>query len=255
MVENLQRYTGCIVNFVGNHQQSKHTTPVYSFTFYPDFSMPGTLFNLAEKQSVANRFVAELRNIDIQKDRMRFRRNLERVGEVLAYEISKTLEYEPVVVDTPLGSTTPMLPSQRIVLATILRAGLPLHQGLLNYFDQADNAFISAYRRQHKDGSFTIQLDYISTPSIEDSILILADPMLATGASVNIALKELMRFGKPAVLHVVTVIASVAGVDAVRRQHPHAHIWAGAVDEELTAKSYIVPGLGDAGDLAYGEKR
>ncbi len=217
--------------------------------------MPGTLFNLAEKQSVANRFVAELRNIEVQKDRMRFRRNLERVGEVLAYEISKTLDYEPTVVETPLGSSTPLLSSQRIVLATILRAGLPLHQGLLNYFDQADNAFISAYRRQHKDGSFTIQLDYVSTPSIEDSVLILADPMLATGASVNIALKEMMRFGKPAVLHVVTVIASVAGVDAVRRQYPYAHIWAGAIDEELTAKSYIVPGLGDAGDLAFGEKR
>ena len=140
--------------------------------------MPDTLFNLAEKKSVANCFVAELRNIEVQKDRMRFRRNLERVGEVLAYEISRTLEYKPVVVDTPLGSATPLLPSQRIVLATILRAGLPLHQGLLNYFDQADNAFISAYRRQHKDGSFTIQLDYISTPSIEDSVLILADPML-----------------------------------------------------------------------------
>lgn len=217
--------------------------------------MSGTLFHLAEKQSVANRFVAELRNIEVQKDRMRFRRNLERVGEVLAYEISKTLKYEPVVVDTPLGTSTPLLPAQRIVLATILRAGLPLHQGLLNYFDEADNAFISAYRRQHKDGSFTIQLDYISTPSIEDSVLILADPMLATGASVNIALKELMRFGQPAELHIVTVIASVAGIDAVRRQFPNAHIWAGAVDEELTAKSYIVPGLGDAGDLAYGEKR
>ncbi len=217
--------------------------------------MHGTLFNLSEQQSVANRFIAELRNVDIQKDRMRFRRNLERIGEVLAYEVSKTLTYKPVIVETPLGSALPLLPSERIVLATILRAGLPLHQGLLNYFDQADNAFISAYRREHKNGSFTIQLDYISTPDIQDSVLILADPMLATGASVNIALKEMTRFGTPSVLHVVTVIASVAGVEAVRKQHPHAHIWAGAIDEELTAKSYIVPGLGDAGDLAFGEKR
>lgn len=217
--------------------------------------MHGTLFNLSEQQSVANRFIAELRNVDIQKDRMRFRRNLERIGEVLAYEVSKTLAYQPVIVETPLGSAMPLLPSERIVLATILRAGLPLHQGMLNYFDQADNAFISAYRREHKDGSFTIQLDYITTPDIQDSVLILADPMLATGASVNIALKEMMRFGTPSVLHVVTVIASVAGVEAVRKQHPNAHIWAGAIDDELTAKSYIVPGLGDAGDLAFGEKR
>lgn len=216
--------------------------------------MSGILFNLTQKQSVANTFVAELRNVDVQKDRMRFRRNLERVGEVLAYEISQTLQYRSVEVETPLGTDVTMLPAQRIVLATILRAGLPLHQGLLNYFDRADNAFVSAYRRQHKDGSFTIQLDYISTPDIDSSVLILADPMLATGASVNLALKEMKRFGVPAALHIVTVIASVAGIEAVRRQHPEAHIWAGAVDEELTAKSYIVPGLGDAGDLAFGSK-
>jgi uracil phosphoribosyltransferase len=217
--------------------------------------MPGLLFNLTEKHSVANCFIAELRNIHVQKDRMRFRRNLERIGEVLAYEISRTLRYKEAEIDTPLGTAVTALPSQRIVLGTILRAGLPLHQGLLNYFDHADNAFVSAYRRQHKDGSFTIQLDYISTPDLENSVLILADPMLATGASVNLALKEMMRFGVPSTVHVVTVIASVAGIEAVRRQHPEAHIWAAAIDEELTAKAYIVPGLGDAGDLAYGEKR
>ena len=217
--------------------------------------MPGLLFNLTEKHSVANCFIAELRNINVQKDRMRFRRNLERIGEVLAYEISRTLRYKEAEIDTPLGTAVTALPSQRIVLGTILRAGLPLHQGLLNYFDHADNAFVSAYRRQHKNGSFTIQLDYISTPDLENCVLILADPMLATGASVNLALKEMMRFGIPATVHVVTVIASVAGIEAVRRQHPDAHIWAGAIDEELTAKAYIVPGLGDAGDLAYGEKR
>jgi uracil phosphoribosyltransferase len=213
------------------------------------------IFNLAAKDSIANRFVAELRNTEMQQDRLRFRRNLERIGEVLAYEISQTLVYEPAEVETPLGIATVMLPSQRVVLATILRAGLPFHQGMLHYFDQADNAFISAYRKHHKDGSFDIQLDYVSTPRLDDCVLILADPMLATGASVNLALKELERFGTPAAIHVATVIASTAGLEAVRRRRPKAHIWAAAVDEELTAKSYIVPGLGDAGDLAYGEKQ
>ncbi|MDX1911312.1 MAG: uracil phosphoribosyltransferase [Saprospiraceae bacterium] len=213
------------------------------------------LFNLAAKDSIANRFVAELRNTEMQQDRLRFRRNLERVGEVLAYEISQTLVYEPTEVETPLGIATIMLPPQKVVLATILRAGLPFHQGLLHYFDQADNAFISAYRKHHKDGSFDIQLDYVSAPDLDDCVLLLADPMLATGASVNLALKELERFGQPSAVHIATVIASTAGVEAVRRRWPKARIWAAAVDEELTAKSYIVPGLGDAGDLAYGEKQ
>jgi uracil phosphoribosyltransferase len=213
------------------------------------------VFNLSEKNSVANQFIAELRNVEIQKDRARFRRNLERVGEVLAYEISKTLEYELFEVETPLGVAPMMLPSQRLVLGTVLRAGIPLHQGMLSYFDSAENAFISAYRRHHKDGSFDIQLDYVSTPDLDGCVLILCDPMLASGASVNVALQELLRFGAPAVIHVATVIASTAGLDAVRRRYPRATIWAGAIDEELTAKSYIVPGLGDAGDLAYGEKK
>jgi uracil phosphoribosyltransferase len=212
------------------------------------------LFNLATKDSIANRFVAELRDTEIQKDRLRFRRNLERVGEVLAYEISQTLDYKPVEIETPLGTALVRLPTPRILLATILRAGLPFHQGMLNYFDTADNVFIAAYRKQHKDGSFEIQLDYVSTPSLDGCILILADPMLATGASINLALKELTRFGKPDMIHVVTVIASTAGIEAVQRAWPKVRIWTGAVDEELTAKSYIVPGLGDAGDLAFGEK-
>lgn len=212
------------------------------------------LVNLAESNSVANRFIAELRNIELQKDRLRFRRNLERIGEVLAYELSKTLNYEPVEVETPLGIATHTLPADRLVLATILRAGLPLHQGMLNYFDQADNAFISAYRRHHKDGSFDIQLEYVSCGDLNDAVLILADPMLATGASVDMALKNLMRHGTPKEIHIVSVIASTAGVEAVQRQYPKAHLWLGAIDEELTAKAYIVPGLGDAGDLAYGEK-
>lgn len=213
------------------------------------------VFNLAEKNSIANQFVAELRNVEIQKDRQRFRRNLERIGEVLAYEISQTLDYELFEVETPLGVAPLMLPTSRVVLGTVLRAGLPFHQGMLRYFDAADNAFVSAYRRHHKDGSFDIQLDYVSTPDLDGCVLILCDPMLASGASVNMALQELLRFGTPAMIHVATVIASTAGLDVVRRRFPKARIWAGAVDEELTAKSYIVPGLGDAGDLAYGDKK
>lgn len=212
------------------------------------------LVNLAERNSIANRFVAELRNTELQKDRLRFRRNLERIGEVLAYEISQTLTYEPVEVETPLGIATPMLPADRLVLGTILRAGLPFHQGMLNFFDHADNAFISAYRRHHKDGSFDIQLEYVSCGDLNDAVLILADPMLATGASVDLALKHLLRHGTPKTIHIASVIASAAGVEAVQRQYPKAHLWLGAIDEELTAKAYIVPGLGDAGDLAYGEK-
>ena len=213
------------------------------------------IFDLSKQDSVANRYVAELRDVNIQQDRARFRRNLERLGEIMAYEISKTLQYEPYEVETPLGISNTRLPVQRIVLATILRAGLPLHHGLLNYFDQADNAFISAFRLHHADGTFEIQLDYVSAPSLDDSILILADPMLATGASVNIALEHLYKHGIPAKTHIVTAIASIAGVEAVRHRHPKAKIWMCACDEELTAKSYIVPGLGDAGDLAFGEKR
>jgi uracil phosphoribosyltransferase len=213
------------------------------------------LFNLAAHNTVANQFIAELRHVNIQQDRMRFRRNLERIGEILAYEISKTLDYHIVATDTQLGIADVSVPSQRLVLGTILRAGLPFHQGLLNYFDRADNAFVSAYRRNHKDGTFEIQLDYVSAPDLHDSVLILADPMLATGASIKVALKEMARFGAPHTLHVAAVIASTAGIEAVREAAPNARIWVGAIDEELTAKSYIVPGLGDAGDLAYGEKK
>lgn len=212
-------------------------------------------FILAEKNTIANRFLSELRSVELQKDRLRFRRNMERIGEILAYEISQTLEYEPVEVETPLGIAIHTTPAQRIVLATILRAGLPFHNGMLNFFDAADNAFISAYRKEHKDGSLNIQVDYISSADLDDSVLILCDPMLATGSSLNLVLDRLLVYGKPATIHIAAVIASAAGLDSVRRRHPKAHIWIGAVDEELTAKSYIVPGLGDAGDLAYGEKR
>jgi uracil phosphoribosyltransferase len=210
--------------------------------------------NLSDKNSLANRFIAELRDVNIQKDRMRFRRNLERLGEVMAYEISRKLNYQEQEVETPLGLAKQNLPTDRIVLATILRAGMPMHQGMLNYFDDAENAFISAYRRHHKDGSFEIALEYVSCPDLHDCVLVLCDPMLATGASVAVAIEALKRFGLPSQVHVTTAIASRQGIDHVRRTVPKAHIWAGAIDEELTAKSYIVPGLGDAGDLAYGPK-
>ena len=212
------------------------------------------MFNLAATNTIGNRFLAEMRHADTQKDRLRFRRNLERVGEILAYEISKTFEYRQQDVETALGTAQVSLPKDRIVLATILRAGLPFHQGMLNFFDDADSAFISAYRMHHKDGTFEIQLDYVSSPDLTDATLILSDPMLATGASIEIALKELRRFGEPKNVHIATVICSTQGIQHVKRCFPKAKIWAGAVDEELTAKSYIVPGLGDAGDLAFGEK-
>ncbi|MBK7869510.1 MAG: uracil phosphoribosyltransferase [Saprospiraceae bacterium] len=212
------------------------------------------IFNLSEQNSIANRFVAELRDVQIQKDRMRFRRNMERLGEVIAYEISKQLRYKEVEVETPLGIAKIQLPDQKLVLATILRAGLPLHQGLLNYFDYADNAFVSAYRKHHKDGTFEIHVEYVSCPSIEDSVLIVIDPMLATGASMSLAVKALQEYGTPQEIHFATAIASSYGLDHVRRLFPESYIWLGALDEELTAKSYIVPGLGDAGDLSYGLK-
>lgn len=211
-------------------------------------------FKLSDHNSIANQFIAELRDVNIQTDRMRFRRNLERIGEILAYEISKTLDYKDLEVETPLGIANTKVPAQKIVLGTILRAGLPLHQGVLNYFDNAGNAFVSAYRMHHKDGTFEIKSEYISCPNLEGCILILADPMIATGASIDLAIKELQEFGKPKEIHIVTAITSTLGLNFVRRKHPKAHVWMGACDDELTAKSYIVPGLGDAGDLSYGEK-
>jgi uracil phosphoribosyltransferase len=185
---------------------------------------------------------------------MRFRRNLERIGEVLAYELSKTLTYSPSTVETPLGEATVELSQQPVVLATILRAGLPMHQGMLNVFDGAENAFVSAYRKHHKDGSFDVHVEYISCPNLEGKVLVICDPMLATGASMSLAIESLLEHGKPSAIHIVTGIASTAGVEHIDRVLPDVHLWVGAVDEELTAKSYIVPGLGDAGDLSYGEK-
>jgi len=211
-------------------------------------------FNLSDQNSIANCFIAQLRDAKIQADRMRFRRNLERLGEVMAYELSKNLKYAPAEVETPLGIANTHLPTQRVVLATILRAGLPFHQGFLNYFDDAENAFVSAYRMHHKGGDFEIKLEYASAPNLDDSVLVLIDPMLATGASMKVALEALLENGKPAEIHIATAIASSFGYNYIKRLFPKAHFWLGAVDEELTAKSYIVPGLGDAGDLSYGEK-
>jgi uracil phosphoribosyltransferase len=185
---------------------------------------------------------------------MRFRRNLERIGEVFAYEISRLLPSEQVDIATPMGTANAKVLKEQPVLATILRAGLPLHQGLLNYFDKADNAFISAYRKHHRDGTFEISLDYVSCPSLEGRVLIVSDPMLATGASLVKTLQFLKEEGHPSEIHVVAAIACTVGVEYVLRNHPSVHIWCGDIDDELTAKGYIVPGLGDAGDLAFGVK-
>ena len=210
--------------------------------------------NLSDTNSIANKFVAQLRDVNIQKDSLRFRRNLERLGEIIAFEISKTLKYENKEVETPLGIAEIQLPVQPVILASILRAGLPFHQGFLNYFDDAGNAFISAYRKHHKDGTFEIELGYVSCPDLTGAVVVVTDPMLATGASMNLALEELRQHGKAAKIHVVTAIASRQGLNYLKKNNPDICIWMGALDEELTAKSYIVPGLGDAGDLAYGPK-
>lgn len=211
---------------------------------------------LSQGNSIINQFIAELRNVEVQSDRMRFRRNLERIGEIAAIEISRKMPYSNREVTTPLGIANVSLPSEQPVVGTILRAGLPLHQGVLNYFDHADNAFISAYRKHHKDGTFDIRLEYISSPSLEGRILILADPMLATGASLVTTFKAILEYGKPRHTHIVAALASSQGIEFIKKNMPQeVDLWVGAIDDELTAQAYIVPGLGDAGDLAYGEKQ
>ena len=211
---------------------------------------------LNKENTLLNKFIAEIRDKDVQKDSMRFRRNMERIGEITAYEISKTLNYAVKTVETPLGMADISLPSDRIVIATILRAGLPFHQGFLNYFDDAQNAFVSAYRKSTKDGKFTVKVEYISCGDLTGKTLLLVDPMLATGASLVLAYEALCeRGGEPAHTHIAAVIGSEQGVDYAQSHLPgKTTIWCGAVDEELTSRSYIVPGIGDAGDLAYGEK-
>jgi uracil phosphoribosyltransferase len=211
---------------------------------------------LSQQNSIFNQFIAELRDTSIQSDSMRFRKNLERIGEIISYEISKTMEYESRETTTPLGIAQTSHLTAQPVIATILRAGLPMHMGVLNYFDRADNAFISAYRRHRKDNTFDIHVEYVSSPNIEGKVLIMCDPMIATGSSIVLAYKAILAKGMPKHVHIVSAISSKQGVDFVLANMPTQNftIWCGALDEELTAHSYIVPGLGDAGDLAFGEK-
>lgn len=215
------------------------------------------IINLQENPSLASQYMAEMRNVNVQTDRMRFRRNVHRIGQIMAYEISKTIAYTKTAVTTPLGTAYCDTVGSDVVIATILRAGLPLHEGLLSFFDNAENAFVSAYRK-YREGTdeFDIHIEYLASPSIEGKTLILADPMLATGSSMELALKALLTKGNPAHIHVVSVIASRQAVDFIAGKLPadRTTLWVAAIDDELNAHSYIVPGLGDAGDLAYGEK-
>lgn len=212
------------------------------------------VINLSQHYSILCDWIAEIRDQSLQTDRMRFRQNLERIGEIAGYEISRHLPYEEREVQTPLGIANSKILRTQPVLATILRAGLPLHQGLLRVFDKADNAFISAYRKHDRDGSFQISMSYITSPEIESRILIISDPMLATGSSMVKTIQQLRAEGNPAEIHIVTAIACTVGIEYLRRALPVCKVWCGAIDDELTAKGYIVPGLGDAGDLSFGNK-
>jgi uracil phosphoribosyltransferase len=212
------------------------------------------VINLSETPSLVSNWVSELRNVEIQQDRMRFRRNLERIGEVASFEISKQLESSIVDVQTPLGIHKSHLLKEQPVLATILRAGVPMFQGLLNYFDKADSAFLCAYRKHHEDGSFEIKLEYMSCPNLANREIIICDPMLATGASLVKCIDFLKTTGQFKSLHIVCAIASKYGIETIKAAFPDATIWCGDIDETLSDKGYIIPGLGDAGDLAFGEK-
>ena len=209
---------------------------------------------LSDTSSLVNSWINDLRNVDVQNDRMRFRRNMERIGEIAAYEISKGIEYKDVEVTTPLDKITVKEIAVQPVITTILRAGVPLFQGILNYFDKADCGFVAAYRQHDANDYFSIKQDYLTCPNVDGRPLIVADPMLATGASLIEAIKDLLTNGTPSQLHIVVAIASKQGIGTIQQAYPDAHIWIGAVDEKLTSKGYITPGLGDAGDLSYGEK-
>ncbi len=214
------------------------------------------VINFAEQHSLISQYMTELRDINIQKDMLRFRRNLERIGEIMAYEISKTLDYKSVETTTPLTTTQSDVISTQLVLATIFRAGVPFHQGFLNYFDHAQNAFVSAYRKYKEKENFDVCIEYLASPRLDGKTLIIADPMLATGASMELSYRALLTKGEPAHIHVASVIASRKAVEFVKANFPDdkTTVWIGAVDPEINAHSYIVPGLGDAGDLAYGVK-
>ncbi len=209
---------------------------------------------LSEQFSLVNTWINELRNVDVQHDRMRFRRNMERIGEIAAFEISKGLEQKEIQIQTPLDVIKTKEIAVQPVITTILRAGVPLFQGVLNYFDRADCGFVAAYRKHDANDYFSIKQDYLTCPNIDGRPLIVADPMLATGASLIEAIKDLLMNGKPTQLHIIAAIASKQGVETIEKAYPDAKIWVGAIDESLTSKGYITPGLGDAGDLSYGEK-
>ncbi|MBP1618186.1 MAG: upp [Bacteroidetes bacterium] len=216
-----------------------------------------TVYNLSEENSLLKSFVSEIRNINVQNDRLRFRRNIERIGELMAYEISKTLEYRPIQVETPLGISETFVPKENLVIGTILRAGLPFHHGFLNYLDKAENAFVSAYRKYKENSeNFNIFIEYIAAPRLEDKILILTDPMLATGGSMELAYHALTTKGIPQHIHIASIIASQYAIDYCKDKFPDANttIWTAAIDPDLNDHAYIIPGLGDAGDLAYGRK-
>ena len=211
--------------------------------------------NLNLSNTLLNNFIAEIRDIKIQKDSMRFRRNIERIGEILSYECSKELEFESIEVTTPLGKKEIQTTVKNLVLCSVLRAGLPLHQGILNYFDQIDNAFISAYRHHTSDEEFDIKVEYLASPSLNDKILILADPMLATGSSLVAVYETLKKVGKIKQIHLLCVIAAKEGIDLIQKHFPeNTHLWVATIDDKLNTKGYIVPGLGDAGDLCFGQK-
>lgn len=214
------------------------------------------IINFADTPSIVNRYMMELRDVTIQHDPLRFRTNLDRIGQIMAYEISKRLSYRETEVETPLGRCVCREPSEKVVLATILRAGLPFHHGFLNYFDHAENAFVSAYRRYKEKGdSFDVLVEYMASPRLDGKTLVLVDPMLATGSSMELAYRALLEKGTPGRIHVASVIASRRGVEYVREHFPgDTTLWCGDIDDEVNSHSYIVPGLGDAGDLAYGEK-
>lgn len=214
------------------------------------------VYNLGGKGTLLDQFISEIRDHQIQQDRLRFRTNLARVGEVMAYEISKTLPFIDEDITTPLGIATVPTLKEQPVIATVLRAGLPFHQGFLNYYDHCESAFIAGYRKYAKSGDFEIKIDYISAPPLDKKILIINDPMLASGGSIELAFKGLLDYGTPKHVHIAAVIASKDGLDYIERVLPESIItvWLGAIDDELTVKSYIVPGLGDAGDLAFGRK-
>ncbi|MFM7233687.1 MAG: uracil phosphoribosyltransferase [Flavobacteriales bacterium] len=210
---------------------------------------------LSKQHSIFNQYILEIRDEHIQKDAMRFRRNIERIGEIMAYEISKTFTYEAREVTTPLGVAEVHVPSSQPLLCTILRAGLPMHQGMLNIFDHSDSAFVAAFRKHDAAGNFEIEVDYVSAPPIDGSELVICDPMLATGFSLEKVYKKILQRGKPSRVHIACIIASESGLSHLRSKLPEGtHFWVGAIDSELTAHSYIVPGLGDAGDLAFGIK-